>query len=411
MITLAIAWRNLWRHPRRTALTAAAIALAVTVLTFFFSVQVKSYDMAINASTGIFHGHFQIQRSGYLNNPEMRKIIPNVWSLRKEIQEKVPGLLGVSIRAIGFGLISSKDRSYGSQIVGVEPLTEGDVSSIPGVIVEGEYFKTDSALGLVVGEVLARNLRIKLGDELTLISQGYDGGSVALALPVTGIFKSGSIDIDRGMVQIPLVLFQEYFGMSDSAHTVILRVLDRSKLEETQARLDEIVSSQNNDLVAVDWKKLMPGLNESIELDMSAGWFFYIALIAVVSFTILNTFLMAVLERTKEFGIILAVGARSSSLTKLVLIEGFFLTLLGLLMGFIFGALVVSYFGHVGFTAPGAEEVLKKWNLPGRIYPEVTFKSFYPPLLTVMVASLLSVFYPAFRAFKMEALKALQGGR
>jgi putative ABC transport system permease protein len=411
MITLAIAWRNLWRHPRRTALTAAAIALAVTVLTFFFSVQVKSYDMAINASTGIFHGHFQIQRRGYLDNPEMRKVIPDVSDLRREIEQKVPGILGVSIRAIGFGLISSKDRSYGSQIVGVEPLSEGNVSSIPGVVVEGEYFKTESDLGLVLGEVLARNLRVRLGDELTIMSQGYDGGSVALALPITGIFKSGSIDIDRGMVQVPLSLFQEYFGMIDTAHTIVIRVLDRSKLEETQARLDSIVLPKNQDLIAVDWKKLMPGLNESIELDMSAGWFFYIALIAVVSFTILNTFLMAVLERTKEFGIILAVGARSSSLTKLVLIEGFFLTLLGLLMGFIFGSLVVSYFGHIGFTAPGAEEVLKKWNLPGRIYPEVTFESFWPPLLTVMIASLIAVFYPAYRAFKMDALKGLRGGR
>ncbi len=413
MITLTMAWRNLWRHPRRTALTAAAIALAVTVLTFFFSVQVKSYDMAINASTGIFHGHFQIQRSGYLDNPDIRKVVTSVSELRDELKS-LPGILGASIRAVGFGLMSSADRSYGAQIVGVEPEFESSVSNIPGVVVEGRYFNSANDSGFVIGEVLARNLRVKVGDDLTLMSQGYDGGSVALALPIIGIFKSGSVEIDRGMVQVPLLMFQEFFGLfesgSDAGHSIVLKVLDRSKLEETKSLISSTVESRNADLVALDWKKLMPGLNESIELDMSAGWFFYIALVGIVSFSILNTFLMSVLERTKEFGIILAVGARPWTLTRLVLIEGFFLTLIGLIVGSILGALVVSYFGEIGFTAPGAEEVLKKWNLPGRIYPEVSWAGFGSPLLTVFIASILAVLYPASRILRLELISAIRGG-
>lgn len=409
MIILAMAWRNLWRHPRRTALTAAAIALAVTVLTFFFSIQVKSYDMAINASTGIFHGHFQVQRAGYLDNPEMRKIISEVTELRRELAT-IPGVMGTAVRAMGFGLISSPDRSYGAQIVGVEPKFEPSVSNISGVVIEGSYFSSEQDQGVVLGEILARNLRAKVGDELTLMSQGYDGGSVALALPITGIFRSGSPDIDRGMVQIPLVLFQEFFGLPDAGHAIVLRVFDRSKLEELEERVSEIVQSKRADTVILDWKKLMPGLNESIELDMSAGWFFYIALVAIVSFSILNTFLMAVLERTKEFGIILAVGARPVSLSRLVLLEGVFLTILGVIFGLILGAIVVSYFGHIGFTAPGAEEVLKKWNLPARIYPEVSVAGFLNPILTVLLASILAVAYPAYRVFRLDALTGLRGG-
>jgi len=380
------------------------------VLTFFFSVQVKSYDMAINASTGIFHGHFQIQREGYLDDPEMRKIIPSVNQLRNELK-KLPQILGASVRAMGFGLVSSADRSYGAQIVGVEPEFEGSVSNIPGVVIAGSYFSSNEDVGIVLGEVLARNLRVKLGDELTLMAQGYDGGSVALALPILGIFQSGSADIDRGLVQIPLGLFQEFFGMPEAGHAVVLRVLDRSKLEEVGAAINKIVESNNRQLVTLDWMKLMPGLNESIELDMSAGWFFYIALVGIVSFTILNTFLMAVLERTKEFGIILAVGARSGLLTRLVLIEGFFLTILGLIFGALLGALVVGYFGEIGFTAPGAEEVLKKWNLPGRIYPEVSVASFSSPMITVLIASFIALAYPAYRVLKLDALTGLRGGQ
>ncbi len=408
MILLTLAWRNLWRHPKRTALTAAAIGLAVGVLTFFFSLQLKSYDAAINASVGVFHGHIQIQKPGYLDTPELRNYIKEISILKSEVKKSLPeGAL--STRAIGYGLISSSSRSYGAQIVGVEPDSEPTVSNIPGLIKVGRFLKVGDDLQVVVGSVLARNLKAQVGDELTLMSQGVDGGLVATSLNIVGIFESGSIDMDRGIVEIPLSSFQELFGLGSGAHTLVVRLENRDKLLIGEKKIDNILPTVTGNLVALNWEKLMPGLKESIDLDMSAGWLFYISLIGIVSFSILNTFLMSVLERNREFGTIISLGARPSSLFRLVLIEGFFLTILGLIVGALLGAVVVGYFNHYGFTAPGAEEVLKKWNLPARIYPEITWRSFSSPMFTVALFSLLSVLYPALKILRLDALTSMKG--
>lgn len=408
MILFTLAWRNLWRHPKRTALTAAAIGLAVGVLTFFFSLQLKSYDAAINASVGVFHGHLQIQRVGYLDTPEMRKFIKQVDS----ILEKLKSILSeanISKRALGYGLLSSDTRSYGAQVVGVEPELEPKVSNIPGLIKHGRYLLNSDEYTAVVGNVLARNLQVQVGEEITLMSQGADGSLVATSLNVVGIFESGSVDIDRGMVQLPLNIFQELFGIEKGAHVVVARLENRDQLVAAESKIQSLLKDIDGDLVALNWEKLMPGLKESIDLDMSAGWLFYISLIGIVSFTILNTFLMSVLERSREFGTVLSLGASPGSLCRLVIIEGILLIILGLIVGIILGAIVVGYFNIYGFTAPGAEEVLKKWNLPARIYPEITFESFSSPTLTVALSSLLAVIYPALKVLRLDALTAMRG--
>jgi len=170
-LTVRLAWRNIWRHPRRSWLTIAAIAFAATVLEFFIGVQLKSYDTAINASTRLFHGHVQIQMDGYLDKPSIRNAINNVVSLRAEVQA-LPAVQAASARAFSFALASSETRSLGVQVVGVEPQFEPGVSSIPGLIKKGAYFSTSSQYEALLGGALAKNLAISVGGELTLLGQG-----------------------------------------------------------------------------------------------------------------------------------------------------------------------------------------------------------------------------------------------
>ena len=409
MILVKMGSRNIWRNKKRTILTVAAIAFAVMVLEFFFSIQVKSYGAAVDASVAVFHGHLQIQVEGYNDSPEIRSTIPNALELKAKLKEDLD-IEEISTRSISFGLLASESRSYGAQVVGVEPDSEGDVSNIPGLIKEGKFVNSSDYLGAALGATLAKNLQVQVGDEVTLMSQGLDGSLVATILTVSGIFESGSTEVDRNIVEISLKDFDEQFEMYGGAHAI---VVDTANVEDAEILSQKIKSKLTEyglkKLVVLDWEELLPGLKQTINLDMSAGWLFYLSLILIVTFSILNTFLMSVLERTKEFGVLLSLGMKSVSISKLISYEAIILICLGVVLGNVFGALVVSYYHEYGFVAPGAEEIMKKWNLPNRIFPDITFQSFFYPSITVFLVSLLSIIYPAVKVLRLEPLKALQG--
>ncbi len=404
MLTILLAWRNLWRQKRRTVLNLAAVAFASGILIFFMSIQLSSYDGTINASVSVLHGHLQIQALGYLDEPQIRKTIPNP----KEIQVRIDNLEEVkttAIRSIGFALLSSNERSIGVQVVGVEPLREVELSTIPGLIRAGRYLDSFNAEEAVVGKELAQNLKIQVGEELTLLGQGRDGSLVATVLTVVGVFESGSADIDRSLIEIPLGTFQDIFYMGETAHAIVIRLFDLSMLSETISKISTFL---NPSLVALDWDKLLPGLRSQIDLDRSAAWLFYFSLIVVVSFSTLNTFVMSVTERLREFGIMLSLGSTPLRISGLILVECLLLVLLGITIGVILGTLVTTYFHFNGFSIPGAAELARRWNLPVIIYPRFLLQAYMLPTLTIAVVSFTAMIYPIYLVLKLEAIQALR---
>lgn len=399
-----LAWRNLWRNRRRTLLTAAMIGFASAILVFFICLQFSSYETSINASISIFQGHAQVQRQGYQDQPQVRLAIEDPEELRSKIA-RVAGVTNVAQRGAAFALVSSKDRTYGSQIVGVEPRSERLISSIPGVVRKGRYLE-GARYEAVIGEVLARNLKVTVGDELTLLGQGRDGSFAATVLPVVGIFVSGSVELDRALIQMPLAAFQEVFSMGTRAHSLVIRAAGLEKLEGVKEQVSALIAPESK-LAFLTWDELTPGLKEAIELDMASGWLFYLSLVLIVSFSVLNTFLMSVLERTREFGILLSLGMRPARITQLVYLECVFLSLVGVLLGIIIGGAVVIYFGVYGFSIPGSEEIMKIWNLPAAIYPRLSFTGLTLGPGLVLGMSILAVTYPAFRVFRLRPLEAL----
>jgi ABC-type lipoprotein release transport system permease subunit len=205
-IVLLLAWRNLWRRKRRTWLTIGSMIFSNILLVFMISLQLGSYRMMIDNSLGTFTGHFQIQAPGYNEEPKLRMTVPDAISDAARLREELD-LDTVSARGIGFALISSDERSYGVQIVGTEPEFEARVSTLPGLVTRGRYFSELRAEEIVVGSVLARNLRVTIGDELTLLGSGKDGSFAAAVVKVAGIVESGIPELDRSMAQIPLGTF------------------------------------------------------------------------------------------------------------------------------------------------------------------------------------------------------------
>jgi len=406
ILNLRLAWRNLWRHKRRTWLTATAMIFSNVLLVFMISLQFGSYDMMINNTLQAFSGHIQVQREGYNDNPKIRNSIPGIVSLAERLRHSVPGV-AVAARGSAFALASSEQRSLGIRIIGVQPAFEPAVSTFPGLVGQGSFLDDPDAAEIVIGTVLARNLKVSVGDELTLLGSGRDGSFAAAVVTIKGVFDSGSADIDRSLAEVPLAYFQETFAMQDHGHAIVVAVDGLENIVSAQASVESQVEGLD-DLTVLDWNLLQPGLKQAIQADLSSAWFMYGVLIILVAFSVLNTQLMSVLERTREFGVITALGIKPSKLASLVMLETALMSLIGLVIGLILGWMLALYFNSVGFTYPGMEEMAGKFNLSDKMYPSVTFFSMLLGPSVVFLFSLLAAVYPSARLFRLQPVEAMR---
>jgi len=405
-IVLRLAWRNLWRHPKRTWLTTGAMVFSNVLLIFMMSFQFGMYQLMIENTLQMFTGHVQVQAPHYLDDKKMRQTVANIVPLADALRE---GLNSdrVAARSLAFALASSDERTYGIAIYGVEPNFEPNVSTIPGLIKEGSYLSDSAANDIVIGSVLARNLKVEVGGELTLLGSGVDGSFAATVAVVKGIFDSGVTEIDRNIAQIPMELFDDTFFMQRAGHQVSIFGEDLKDVTRVQAAVRALLP-KDQDLVVPDWTQLEPGLKQAIQADMGSSFFMYFILVVLVAFSVLNTQLMSVLERTREFGIVMALGLKPGRMGRLVILETAMMGALGTILGMLFGALVTLWVGRVGFTIPGMDEMAAQFNLPSLLFPQLTLLSLTVGPLIVFAFTLLAALYPAIRLHWLHPVEAMR---
>ena len=407
-MNLVMAWRNVWRNPRRSLLTMAAIAFATLLLVFMLSMQFGSYETMINSAVKIQTGHLQVQAQTYQEKRDIRLVVPDPEPIAK-ILEKIPQVTAFTFRSEAFVLVSSRDRTYGAMLVGVDPQREAGVSTLKTIVRQGRYLEEGDTNLALLGKLLARNLRVDVGDELVILGQGRDGSIAATVVTVKGVFDSGQDDFDRSVVHVPLPFFQETFGMRGAVHTVVAISKSLEAVPGIKQALNDALKRlpDSDHLVALDWQELLPGLIQAIKMDLVSGFIFYIILIIVVAFSILNTFLMAIFERTREFGVMMAIGTRPGRLVKLILLESAGITLLGSIAGILAGCLITWYFQVHGILIPGAEEVARQFGLPERIYPNLSVFSVGIGAGIVLVITSMTALYPALRIRRLKPVEAL----
>jgi ABC-type lipoprotein release transport system permease subunit len=405
-LVLRLAWRNLWRQPRRTWLTTGAMVFSNVLLVFMISLQFGMYRLMIENSLQAFTGHMQVQARGYIDDKKMRQTVPDIVALAEELRSKLNSD-AVAARGTAFALASSEDRSYGIAVFGVEPQFESRVSNIPGLVSEGRYLEGNDAAEIVIGAVLARNLKVEVGDEVTLLGSGKDGSFAAVVADIVGIFDSGVAELDRTIAEMPLGLFQDVFYMRGSGHQVVVNAPRLGQVAELKQKVAGLLP-EDQDLVVQDWDALLPGLKQAIQADISSAVFMYGVLVILVAFSVLNTQLMSVLERTHEFGIVLALGLKPGRLGRLVMLETALMGLIGLALGALIGGAVTAWLGVHGFTMPGMDEMGAKFNLPSRLHPNVTIASLLSGPLVVFLFSLLASVYPALRLRRLQPVEAMR---
>ncbi|MGB8363587.1 MAG: ABC transporter permease [Rhizomicrobium sp.] len=401
----ALAWRNLWRRPQRTVLSLLSIAIAAALLVFVLSFQIGVYATMIQSTLRIFDGYAQFQPEGYAADPTLDRTISHPELLAREASA-VHGVAIAAPRVNGFAILAHGERSYGAAVIGVDPASEARISSIAATIRDGRFLASNDRGDAVLGDILARNLKLGVGEKVTMLGAARDGSVAADVLRVAGIFHSGVPEFDRSILEMPLARAQDTFAMGDRANTIALGGRSLGGVDAALPTLEAL--AHRHGVAVLDWGDLEPALRDVIVLKIATAMLFYLTLVAVVAFIILNTLLMSVLERTREFGVLLAIGMRPGMIGAMVWFELLGLALSGCAIGLAIGAGATLWFEQHGIVYPGMAKLLAQYGLPPRLYPALTPLSALVGPGAIMASIAIGGIVPYLRVARLTAASAMR---
>ena len=399
----AVAWRNLWRNPRRTWLTAGGIAFAIVLIAFGISFQQGVYVQMIDNATSLLSGHAQIQHRDYMDDTRFEQTVQAVAPLLARV-ERQPGVAAVAPRVEAFGLVSAGERAFGARVLGVDPVRERQTVRFLDQVREGRMIEAGE--DAVVGEILARNLGVGVGSELVLLGTGKEGGVAALALTVVGIFRTGLPELDRGMLSAPIATVRDAFGMRDEAHTLAIRAGRHADSEHLVRELNGWLPAP---LTARSWLEVLPDVRQGIELDRVGAYFIYGIISIVVTFSVLNAFIMTVFERTREFGMLRAIGMRPGKIVLMVQLEAAFLALLGAGLGLALVLPIVLWLQRYGFyLGDEVSSMAEALYVPDRLFPKATFIGMAGAPAIMFVGTQIAALIASLRIRRLQPVAALR---
>jgi len=400
-LTWRLAWRNLWRNPRRTWLTAGGIAFASLLVTLSMSLQQGSYDAMVSSATGFYLGQAQINHVLYEEEGKLEQTVAPADELRRSL-EQVPGL-HVAPRAQVFALASVGQRSFGAAVVGVDFEVEQKLVSFFDRVTQGRLPVDEGEV--LVGEALARNLGAQLGDELVLLGTGKEGGIGALALTIAGLYDSGRPELDRSLVFTHLASVQNGFGLGDEVHAMVLGF---DEIEALAPNLPRLSRGLPDNAELRTWQQLLPEVVQSIELDRISAVLFYGSILVLVTFSVVNTFIMIIFERTREFGMLLALGTRPGIIMRQVQAEALMMWLVGTAIGLLLSNLLVGWAAVQGIPLGMMEEMAAQYYMPSRLYPAISLYAMSLAPLVLLVGTQLAAFFVTLRVRRLKPVEALR---
>ena len=404
-LVFAIASRNLWRNGRRTWLTAGGIAFAIALTVIGMALQQGSYSMQIEAGTSFMAGHLQVQRQDYLDQSRFEQTINGVTELIRRLEQQ-PEVHSVAPRVEASALVSGDERSFGAQVLGVDMQRESRTVRFFSQVARGRLIAGGSEAA--IGAALARNLELDLGGELVVLGSGREGGVAALVLEVVGIFESGMADLDRAMVVAPIETVQQAFGLGDDAHQLVLRA---EQVEKSAWLAEALVPLLPEGAVVRSWEQVLPEVKQGIEMDRIGARFFYGLIMAVVIFSVVNTFIMTVFDRTREFGMLRAIGMRPGRILWMVQVEAACLWALGAALGLalsVSATLLLSAYGIPLRGMDGIDEMMSQFFLPERLHPEPTVAGLVVGPLLMLAGTQLAALIPSLRIRRLQTVAALR---
>jgi putative ABC transport system permease protein len=404
IMILSIAWRNVWRSKTRSIVIIVALTLGLFAGIFNISFYKGMVDQRIESAISTESSHIQIHHKGYLDNPSRGLYITDAEEKKAEILAHT-NVKAVSNRIVINGMIQSANSGSGAKIIGVNPEDEKSVTNIYSKIVEGEYFEGVSRNPLVIGEKLAHKLKVKLRSKVVLTFQDMDGNITGASFRIAGIFRSSNTMYDEmNLFVLNTDLSHVMLFDKNNAHEIAILLDNNNVLDLEQNAL----TTEFADYDVKSWRELMPevALVES-SLDLSMYILMIIILLALL-FGIINTMLMAVLERIKELGMLMAIGMNKKRIFGMIMIETILLSVVGGVMGIALGWAASEYFGINGIDLAAWAEAYSSLGYDTIIYPVLTLRDTAITTLMVLATGIIAAIYPAMKALKLKPAEAIR---
>ncbi|MBS2097688.1 ABC transporter permease [Carboxylicivirga linearis] len=401
---LSISWRNVWRSKTRSAVILFAIALGIFTGVFNYAFYNGMAIQRINSAISTEASHIQLHQKGYLEEPDEKKYIENATTLAVDIAAE-DSVQATCSRFIVQGMIQSPTTSSGIKIMGINPEIESTVTNLHTKIKDGAYFEGIKRNPVVIGQKLADKLKLKIRSKVVITFADKEGYISGASFRVAGIYQTANNMYDQTNIFVRAEDLTSLYGVDASAGHEIAVLLNHS--ENVPAVLANLESKYSKYDVK-EWRQIMPEVSmlES-SLDISMYIFMIIILLALV-FGIINTMLMAVLERTKELGMLMSIGMNKSRVFKMIMIETVFLSLIGGVVGIIMGAVVTIATANSGIDISMVSEGFGAMGYDSIVYPVLKIKNVIDVVIMVFITGMLAAIYPALKALKLKPAEAIR---
>jgi len=408
-MVIILAWRNIWRNPRRTIVILLAVIIGVWSMIFLGALMRGMETQMVKNAISTLTGSIQIHHKDYRNDPVVENSMNNIDKLDKALSTTLdPGIFWT--KRVRVNAIASNARhATGVTLVGIEPEKEAKISFIGKAMISGRFLLPEDKNKIIVGKAFIEKFNTKIGNKLILMSQNTQKEIASKAFRIVGIFSAESEAVEKQFVFVPISQALKILKMGDSISeiSIMLPRLDITGKNETRAA-EKLKAAINDDTFVIEtWQQLLPMMKAYLKISGFFLYIWYFVVFVAMGFGIVNTSLMAIFERMREFGLMKALGMRPFQIIKGVVTESFFLLVLGILAGNILGFLSVAVIAKNGIDLSALAAGTQMWGIPRILYPEIWVQDVIVAGLVVLFLGILVSLYPAFKAARVTPTTAM----
>jgi ABC-type lipoprotein release transport system permease subunit len=406
MLLIKIAWRNIWRSKLRSAVVMLAIASGLVGGLFSSAWMNGMAKQRVRDTFSIETAHIQFHNPDFADNFDVKKTILNTREKLEELS-KTEGIKAATSRLKTSAMAATANKNMGVTIVGILPESEKEVFGLYKKIdsTDGDYFETKKKNSIVISKALAKELKVKLKSKIVLTFQDYNGKITGAAFKVIGIYKTTNSTWDKMHVFVKDADLRKVLELPEGeTHEIDILLDDYSQA----VILSEQLQNRYPDVLSEDWSKIQPYINFITKyMDIMMGIFMLIIL-GALGFGIVNTMLMVILERTKELGMLMAIGMTKRRVFAMIMYETIFLALVGALIGELASMLLINYYGKAGIDLSSMAEGLETIGYSAITFPELEPFRYFQITLMVFATGILASIYPAIKALKLDPANAIR---
>ncbi|MFC1516495.1 ABC transporter permease [Thermodesulfobacteriota bacterium] len=400
-----IAWRNIWRNPRRTFVILLAVIIGVWNMIFLGALMRGMEEGMIENGISTLTGHLQIHKKGYRSDPVVDNSISDPGAVAAALKNVLPPQSRWAPRVRISAIVNNARHTGGLTLVGIDPEREAEISFIGNAVIEGRGLTMDDTHGIVVGSALVDKFETKLGRKLVLMAQAADQEIASRAFRIVGIFRAEMAVTEKQFAFVTMPAAQQMLKLEKQISEVAVMLPDHRDNSRIKAELKDALAG--DDYEVDTWQELLPILTAYLEISDAFIYIWYLVVFIAMGFGIVNTTLMAVFERIREFGLLKSLGMKPGKIIVDVLLESFFLLMTGMAVGNLLAFLSVLALSGKGIDLSALAAGAEFAGISRMLYPVIYIKDLAVANLVVLILGLLVSLYPAAKAARITPVEAL----